>query len=159
MPIDLPRLIFALLCALCALAIATGAFLEIARARRGDNVLAPWHFRLRLMSAAIWFIILLSLAGSVTMLWPAANATYNQKLQFVSVINGVALLIALALLLLGGDFWMLMRTRRRIEHTQARRFSDELRHLADVESARLRDAQRAQHNGSAVDSSSNSSHE
>jgi hypothetical protein len=141
------------------LAIATGAFLEIARVRRGDSLLAPWHFRLRLISAAIWFIILLSLAGAVTMLWPAPNATYNQKLQFVSVINGVALLIALALLLLGGDFWSLMRARRRIEQTQARRFSEELRHLADVESARLQAEQRAQQNGAAVDSSSNSSHE
>jgi len=161
---DLPRLAFALLCVLGTLAIATGAFLEIARARRGDSLLAPWHLRLRLMSALVWVIVLLSLAGAVTLLWPTPNASINQKLQFLSVINGVALLLLLALALLGGDFWILWRTRRRVERAQAVRFARELHSLAETETERARAAQSvqnngAQRNGKAPRGPSNSFHE
>src|SRR5688500_9447602 len=134
MPIELPRLIFALLCTLCALAIATGAFLEIARARRGDSLLAPWHFRLRLISAAIWIIILFSIDALVTVLWPGPNPTKEQALRAAPVLVGVLWLIVISLVLLVGDMYFLMRTRRRVEREQAVRFSSELHDLANVES-------------------------
>jgi hypothetical protein len=141
MTADFTRGIFALLCLLCVIAITTGAWLEMARTQRGDSLLAPRHFRLRLFSAVIWIIALLSLAGTVTIWWPEANATYNQKLQFLAVMNGVLCLIGLGLLLLGVDMWMLSRARRKVEREQAIRFSEQLRELAEKETTRLRDGQ------------------
>lgn len=138
MTAEVQRGLFALLCALGAIGILLGAWLELARARRGESLLAPWHLRLRLFSALLWVLILFSIAFAVTILWPPANATDNQKLQFLSVINGAVLLLLLAIVLLGGDMLMLARTRRRVEKTQALRFSQQLHELAEVETARAR---------------------
>ena len=141
MTVDYQRGIFALLCFIGAIVIATGAWLEIARMRRGDSLLAPRHFRLRLISALLWLLTLVSLAGAVTIWWPPADATYNQRLEFVAVINGVVCLLGLALLLLGVDMWMLSGARRKIEHEQTIRFSRQLHELAESETARLRAGQ------------------
>lgn len=129
---------FALLCVLCAIAITTGGWIEMARVRRGESLLSPRHFRLRLLSACIWIIASLSLAGAVTIWWPVAHATDNQKLQFLAVIRGVVCLTSLALLLLGADMWMLAGARRKVEREQTMRFSEQLRDLAEKETARLR---------------------
>ena len=135
---QLQRGIFAMLCLVGAIVIATGAWLEIARMRRGDSLLAARHFRLRLISACIWMLTLASLAGAVTVWWPQANATHNQRLEFVAVINGVVCLLGLALLLLGIDMWMLSAARRKVEREQAIRFSEQLHDLAVTETARVR---------------------
>ena len=156
---DLSRLAFALLCVLCALAIATVAFLEVVRARRGDSLLAPWHFRLRLMSALIWVIVLLSFAGAVTIWWPPPNPNMEQRLRLFRVFVGATSLLTIALVLMIGDFWLAVRSRRRIEKAQAVRFGQELRSLAAAETARARATQRAQDNGKASHDPSDSSHE
>ncbi len=140
MPTDFARGLFALLCLLCVVAIITGAWLELARTRRGDSLLAPRHFRLRLFSALIWIISLLSLAGALTRWWPEANATINQKWQFVAIINGVFCLVLFGLALLGLDMWMLITARRKVEREHSIRFSEQLRDLAEQETARLRGA-------------------
>ncbi len=151
----LPRVIFATLCVLGALAIVIVALLEIVRARRGESLLAPWHLRLRLISGLIWIIALISLAMAVTVQWPPPYATDNQKLQFLALVNGVIMLMALGLLLAGGDYWVFWRKRQRIETAQTIRFAEELRAMAESESARLRAEKRAQSNGTPP----NSSHE
>lgn len=149
----LPRLIFAMLCVLGALAIVIVALLEIVRARRGESLLAPWHLRLRLMSVLIWMIALISLAMSVTTQWPPPHPTKNQQLQFFALVDGVLLLMALGLLLAAGDYWVFWRKRRRVETAQTIRFAQELRAMAESESARLRAEKRAQSNGTPPDSS------
>lgn len=149
----LPRLIFAVLCVLSALAIVVVALLEIGRARRGESLLAPWHLRLRLITALIWIIALISLAIAVTTQWPPPYPTKNQQLQFVALVNGVVMLVALGLLLAGGDYWVFWRKRRRIEQAQTLRFAEELRAMAESETARLRAEQRPQSNGASRDSS------
>jgi Na+/proline symporter len=153
MPADPYRLAFAALCILCALAILTGAFMEIARARRGESLLAPWHFRLRLISAVIWVIILFSVVSLVTVLWPGVDPTREKVLRAATVLGGVLWLVVVALLVLGGDMYFLMRARRRAEHAQAIRFSQELHALADKESARLRAEQAANQSGTPRNSS------
>jgi hypothetical protein len=129
---------FALLCVLCAIAITTGGWIEMARVRRGESLLAPRHFRVRLLSAAIWVFALLSLAGAVTIWWPKVNATFNQRLQSFAILNGAFCLIVVALLLLVVDMWMLASARRKVEREQTLRFSEQLRDLAEKETVRLR---------------------
>lgn len=143
MTADFGRGIFALLCVLCAIAIVTSAWLEMARMRRGDSLLAPRHFRLRLFSAFIWMVTLLSLAGAVTIWWTPPNPTDNQKLQLYAVFTGSVSLMSIGLLLLFVDMWMLSKARRKVEREQTLRFSEQLRELAEVEGARLR-AQQSQ---------------
>lgn len=138
---DYVRGIFALLCLLCAITILTSAWLEMVRIRRGESLLKPRHFRLRLLSAVIWTLILLSVAGGVTVWWPATNATKNQQVQFVALMNGALWLIMIGLLLLMIDMWMLSSARRRVEREQTIRFADELRELAEKETLRLRSEQ------------------
>lgn len=135
------RGIFALLCVLGAIAIVTAAWLEIARARRDESLLSPRHFRLRLISAAVWIITLLALAGAVTIWWTPPHPTDNQKLQLYAVFTGAISLMTIGLLLGVVDFWMVSRTRRKVEREQALRFSDQLRDLAETETARLRSEQ------------------
>ena len=147
------RLLFATLCVLGTIAIVCVAFLEIARARRSESLLSPWHLRLRLITGLIWIIALLSLAIAVTVQWPRPFASTNQKLQFVALVNGVVLLMALGLLLFGGDYWVFWRKRKRIEQAQTVRFAEELRAMAESETARLRAEQKAQSNGSPLDPS------
>lgn len=132
------RGIFALLCLLCVIAVATGAWLEIARTRRGDNLLAPRHFRLRLISAVVWILALLSLAGAVTIWWPPPHPTDNQRLQLYAVFTGAISLMTIGLLLGVADFWIVSRTRHKVEREQALRFSQQLHELAETETARLR---------------------
>ena len=141
MTADLGRNLFGLLCLLCAVVIVTGAWLEIARTRQGNSLLAPRHFRLRLFSALVWMINVLSLAGAVTIWWPLAHASDNQKLQFVSVVKGVVGLTLVGLLLLGVDMWMLASARHKVEREHAVRFAEELRELAEKETMRLRGEQ------------------
>lgn len=141
MTADLARGIFGLLCLLCAIVIITGAWLEMTRVRQGNSLLAPRHYRLRLFSALIWIVNVLSLAGAVTVWWPETNATRNEKWQFISVMNGVFCLTLLGVLFLGIDMWMLSSARRKVEREQALLFSEQLRDLAQKETMRLRGEQ------------------
>ena len=141
---EIQRGLFALLCILCVIVIGGGAWLEIARTRRGDSLLAPRHYRLRLFSAVIWIITLASLAGAVTIWWPPPNPTDNQRLQLYAVFTGATSLMCLGFVLLFVDLWMLSSARRKVERDHAIRFSEQLRELADKETARVRSQQAQQ---------------
>jgi Na+/proline symporter len=108
---------------------------------------------LRLISAVIWVIILFSVVSLVTVLWPGVDPTREKVLRAATVLGGVLWLVVVALLVLGGDMYFLMRARRRAEHAQAIRFSQELHALADKESARLRAEQAANQSGTPRNSS------
>jgi cytochrome c-type biogenesis protein CcmH/NrfF len=141
MSAEFQRGIFALLCVLGVITVVVGIWLETARARRGESLLSPRHFRLRLISALIWIIILFSVAGLATIWFPGPPATKEQVLRSASVLSGVLWLITIALILLAGDMWLLARARRRVELQQSIQFSQQFRDLAETETARLRSEQ------------------
>jgi type VI protein secretion system component VasK len=105
------RAIFALICCIGVIAVAVGALLEVGRIRRGDSIIPPRQFRLRLFSALIWAITLASLAYAVLFLWPQRGER-EQATRFLSVMSGVVLLIAIGLILLAYDFWLVGQARR-----------------------------------------------
>lgn len=105
------RVIFALICCLGLIAVATGTVLEIKRARRGDSILPARQFRLRLISALIWAITLGSLAYAVIFLW-SERGDWEQARRFLAVISGAMMLIVIGLFLLAYDIWLVGQARR-----------------------------------------------
>ncbi|HEX8550235.1 MAG TPA: hypothetical protein VF681_01640 [Abditibacteriaceae bacterium] len=123
-----PRLWFALLCALGVVAITIAAVLEIARFRRGA-ALSKRQFRARMVSAAIWILILGANFYAVTALWPEAKYLSPGKLTpeskqqarlFLAVIGGSFCLIFVALGLFLFDVWQLSRERQALRDKFAR---------------------------------------
>lgn len=136
------RLAFGLLCIAALLAVAIGALLEIARARRavlgGDatvetsTLVSRNQFRLRMLSAVVWMIVLASLAYATLMLWPAPGDSVTAR-RFVAVVSGALLLILIGLFLLAYDMWLVGRQRR----LQEKQFERQLNDLAQSEIERL----------------------
>jgi type VI protein secretion system component VasK len=118
------KTIFAVSCIVCLLAIATGAILEVLRQKRGESLLRPGQFRLRMFSALIWLIALGSLAYAVAFLWPQKGDLVQAR-KFISLISGALTLIFIAVLLLAYDMWQLARARK-INEAQFQR------HLAEL---------------------------
>jgi hypothetical protein len=108
--------VFVVSCLLGLVAIAVGALLEITRQRRGESLLRPSLFRLRIVSALIWILTLGSLAYAVAFLWPQHDAAFAlrraQAEKFLSVVSGALLLLLIGVLLLAYDMWQLARERR-----------------------------------------------
>jgi hypothetical protein len=105
------KTIFAISCLLCLVAIATGAVLEIVRQQRGESLLRPSQFRLRILSALIWMIALGSMAFAVTFLWPERGNDVAAR-KFLSVLSGALSLVFFAVILLAYDLWQVARERR-----------------------------------------------
>ena len=119
---------FALLCLLGVIAIGTGAVLEINRMRRGEHLITPTQFGLRMLSAVVWIISLGSMSYALLYLWPElGNAEQAQR--FLSVVSGVLLLFVIGLVLLAYDFWRVSMRRRE----QLARFDRQLDALAREE--------------------------
>ena len=108
--------VFVMSCLLCMIAIAIGAGLEVWRQKRGESLLRPSQFRLRIFSALIWMIALGSLAYAVAFLWPNPELSLierrDQAQKFLSLISGSLMLLLIGLVLLGYDMWQLARERR-----------------------------------------------
>ncbi|HVF85828.1 MAG TPA: hypothetical protein VM821_07580 [Abditibacteriaceae bacterium] len=115
-----PRGIFALLCLVVFVLILFGAWWEVARVRR----LAPEdaafarsrQLKLRLMSAAIWLIIIAANFYAVVWLWPTAPPhtplLKSQARLFAGVLLGSFALLIPAFLLLFFDLMNTSRARR-----------------------------------------------
>ncbi len=95
---------FALLCLLGVIAIGTGAVLEINRMRRKESIIGVNQFRLRLLSAVVWMIILGSTGYALLYLWPEKGDT-PAALRFLSVVSGIILLLVIGFVLLMYDLW------------------------------------------------------
>lgn len=160
---------FALLCALGMVAILFGTVLEIARFRRharqaarlvssnaiasngiaGDSIvgdaignaslISPRQFRLRLISAALWMLILGALFYAVTKLWPARHTStptleeIDQARRFAMTLICAFMGMFVAFGLLVWDMMQLARERQ----AQTARFHQGLAELARTEAARL----------------------
>jgi hypothetical protein len=120
--------VFALMCLLGIIAVAVAAVLEIRRVRRGESVVTPLQFRLRMVSALIWVLVLGSTSYAILQLWPAPK-DQDQAKRFISVISGVVLLLIIALLLMVYDLRLFALQRRRREAE----FNQELAALAQAE--------------------------
>ena len=130
------RAIFALVCCIGVIAVAVGALLEVRRARRDDSIIPPRQFRMRVFSALIWAITLGSLAYTVLFLWPE-QGDRDQAKRFLSVVSGVVLLVAIGLILLAYDFWLVGQARR----LQQARFERNIDEMGRAEIERVRQEQ------------------
>ena len=130
------RISIAVVCLLAALGIVTGAWLEIARARRGESLLAVWQLRLRLFSAFIWILILFAVSCLVVKMWPTPLTTKAEAIEAAKVLAGIVSLIVIALLLLAVDMVFLTRSRLREEHAHALRLAANFKIMADAAAAR-----------------------
>ena len=95
---------FALLCLLGVIAVGTGAVLEINRMRRGQSIIGVNQFRLRLLSAVVWMVILGSTGYALLYLWPEKGDN-PAALRFLSVVSGIILLLVVGFVLLMYDLW------------------------------------------------------
>ena len=127
------KTIFVVSCILCLLAIGTGGVLEIVRQIRGESLLRPVQFRLRVFSALVWIIALGSLAYAVAFLWPQ-KGDVAQARKFLSLISGALSLIFIAIILLGYDMLLLLRERS-IKEAQFQKHLAALAH-DEIEKAR-----------------------
>ena len=122
------RVAFATLCAFGILVIAYGAALEISRQKRGGGIVSPRQFRVRMVSAAVWMVILAANFYAVTALWPTAEykspgvltaASKAQARLFIQVVGASFSLVFVGLFL----FFIDMR------HTARERHELELQHV------------------------------
>lgn len=132
---------FGILCLIAMILVATGALLEIARTRRGESILTPNQFRLRMLSALVWLTILGSLSYAVIFLWPQRGDLAGQR-KFISVVSGSILLLIIGFFLFAYDMWQLARQRR----LQEARFNLQVTQMARDEIARA-----AEHTKSSVE--------
>lgn len=131
------QLFFGITCVLALVAIVCGALYEIGRVRREDNsgniVISQTQFRLRLLSAFIWFIALSSLAYCATIGLPVReNSVIVRGLlpkQWAAMTGGALMLVVIAVLLLAYDVW-LVRARSRVQEAF---FEQQLEQLAQRE--------------------------
>lgn len=135
------RAIFSGLCLVAMLAIAVGGVLEILRQMRGESLLRPSQFLLRIFSALVWIILLGALSFAVAFLWPHDRASAR---PFLTMVSGALVLFVIALFLLAYDVWQTQRQRRISE----RRFDHQLEDLAREEIAKIREAQKEDHSES-----------
>ncbi len=131
------QFVFGIVCLLALVAIICGALYEIGRVRResrsGNIVISQAQFRLRLLSAAIWFIALATLAYCSTLGLPVReNGVVVRGLwpkQWAALTGGSLLLIVIALILLAYDVWR-VSARSRAQETF---FEKQLEELAQRE--------------------------
>ena len=131
------QLAFGILCMLALLAIVCGALYEIGRVRResssGNIVISQSQFRLRLLSALIWFIALATLAYCATLGLPVReNGIVVRGLwpkQWAALTGGSLLLVVIALTLLAYDVWRVSARSR----AQEAFFQQQLEQLAQRE--------------------------
>lgn len=120
------RAIFSVLCLLAVVAVAAGGVLEVLRQQRGESLLRPGQFRLRIFSAFIWIIILGSLSFAVSYLWPYDRESAR---NFLAVVSGAMSLLVIALFLLAYDVWQVGKQRRASEQ----KINQQLESMAQLE--------------------------
>ena len=134
---------FATLCVVGMLVIAYGAALEFSRQRRGGGLVSPRQFRVRMVSAAVWLVILTGNLYAVTLLWPEARylasgsltpESKEQARTFLRVVGGSFSLVFVALAL----FFIDMRHSARERHELELRHESELAAIASDAAERLR---------------------
>ncbi len=123
-----------MVCMLCLVALTTAAMLEVVRTRQGVSVISRRQFRLRILSALVWDLVLGGTALSMLFLWPTSAHDEQKARGFISVMTGVILLICIGLLLLAYDVALLSRRQAQEE----RRFTAHLDQFAAAELKRVR---------------------
>lgn len=133
LPLSPPRL-FAALCVMGILAIAYGAAAEMSRQKRGNTLVSPRQYRIRLISAAVWMVILTANFYAVTALWPEearylpnGRLTPESKAQaqlFIKVIGGSFSLVFVGLGLFVLDMRHTARERQALELKRQKDFAE-----------------------------------
>lgn len=136
-----PRFIFAGFCVLCLTAIWCGALFEIGRQKRGGAI-SKRHFRWRMISVALWTLILGALAFATLRFWPESRADIVNARRFLAITSTAIALLLPAFLLLIFDFYLTAQTRR----LQTARANQDLGEIArfEIERAQAEAKMRAQ---------------
>lgn len=106
-----PQIVFPLTCLLGFFVIAGAALYEIGRHRRGEGVISPVHFRVRMVSAAIWMAILLSLGYGVAFEWPRDKNDIEAITKLQQSFSRASMMMLLAGLLFAVDLWFTLKLR------------------------------------------------
>lgn len=109
MHFDDPRFIFACLCWLGMLVIASGAAVEIREKWKG-NALSNLHFWVRMASALCWLAALGLMSFAVFMKWPHAGDEATKHIFANFLLTGLCFLV-LAFLISFVDFLLFWRMR------------------------------------------------
>ncbi len=134
MPDSTLRFIFAGLCSLCLVAVWCGALFEIGRQERGATI-SKRHFRWRMISVALWTLILGMLLFATLRFWPQSKADFVNARRFVPLVSSAIALMLPAFALLAFDFYLTAQTRR----LQTARMNQDLGEVArrEIERAQL----------------------
>ena len=124
MNVHTTRYVFALLCLTGLVAIATAAYVEVSRMRRGETALTPRHFRWRMISASLWVLILGSLAYGTLFEWPLNSHDENHMRRFSIILVGAMSLMMLAMVLFAVDVVLTMRERQQQRESYVRDVHD-----------------------------------
>jgi len=127
-------IVFSLACAIGAIAVLCGAWLEIVKMRRGETTVTPRHYRWRLASAAVWVAALGSMGYATGFSWPKDDHDKIAARHFVRSMEGGMCLLLVGLVLLAFDLWMTARERE----IYTRKLQIDLDLMAKQEIERLR---------------------
>jgi hypothetical protein len=106
MDVQITRFIFAALCGVFFLAIGAAAAWEWNRFARGESALSRRHLRWRMLSAAVWLVVLGSFFYATVALWPQNPSQTALAKRFLFVSIGASVLMVLAFVLMAVDvFW------------------------------------------------------
>lgn len=141
---QITRYVFAALCGVFFLAIGGAAFWEWNRFARGQSALSARHLRWRMLSTAVWLLVLGSFGYASLVLWPhsARNslAFTNEVRRFGVVTAGAMLLMLVAFALMAFDIFWTVQIGRRTSAKRAQVSQNTLE--VELERARKRAAQR-----------------
>ncbi len=149
---QITRYVFAALCGVFFLAIGGAALWEWNRFARGQSALSRRHLRWRMLSAAVWLLVLGSFAYASLVLWPHSaprSALHNEEVRRFGVVTlGAMALMLVAFALMAFDIFWTVQIGRRTAAKRAQVSQDTLqveleraRQLASKRSGGSNDAQ------------------
>lgn len=114
---QITRYVFAALCGVFFLAIGGAAMWEWNRFARRESALSARHLRWRMLSTAVWLLVLGSFAYASLVLWPHSapgSLPYKEEARRFGIVTlGALSLMLIALALMAFDiFWTVQIGRR-----------------------------------------------
>ena len=103
--------LFSLICAIGAITVVCGTWLEMVRMHRGDTTLTPRHYRWRLLSTVVWVGALGAMGYAASFSWPKNKLDKVTAQHFLDYMGGGICLFLVGILLLGFDLWMTAKER------------------------------------------------
>lgn len=140
MNVQITRYLFAALCGVFFFVIAGAAAWEWNRFARGESALSRRHLRWRMLSTAVWLLVLGSFAYASLVLWPHSapgSLLYKEEARRFGIVTlGALSLMLIALALMAFDIFWTVQIGRRTAAKRAQVSHDTLE--VELERARQR---------------------